>query len=145
MSLDVNDLYVRGSLLGGRGCRRTWALLQACPVFPGILGPPDALGSGFGELGVPKRTRRSGSPHGSGSTRELCVPGGVMQSWQGAPGRGTGSIKAVVICISYCKSAAGLQRLLTENFTAEWIVSATLRLWGLLCGHFAALEGWDPS
>lgn len=72
-------------------------------------------------------------------------PRGVMQSWQGAPGRGTGSIKAVVICISYCKSAAGLQRLLTENFTAEWIVSATLRLWGLLCGHFAALEGWDPS
>lgn len=72
-------------------------------------------------------------------------PGGVMQSWQGPSGRGTGSIKAVVICISYCKSAAGLQRLLTENFTAEWIVSATLRLWGLLCGHFAALEGWDPS
>lgn len=80
-------------------------------------------------------SERSGAAprHGTSARR------GVARLWQGPSVRGTGSMKAVVICLLGCRSAARLQRLLTENFTAEWIVSVTLRLWGLLWGNLAVL------
>jgi len=120
--------FRRGLVAGREGVSASLGSAPTCPAFPGLLGPPARCAPVTAAERLPGPAR--------------C---GLARSWRGPSVRGTGSARAAGVCISCRKSAAWLQPWLTENFTAERIVSATPRLWGLLWGNFAVLRGRGPS